>query len=789
MLNYIKKSDNGSVIDVDAMRKDVKNDPRFFNKKQGSFTRSGKERLAAIEEISSVQDKGLKYNIHENNTFDIVDKTGKTVDTIEGKGVETGKHITPFYGMINKEKRSKKEVSSILGENIVDKPSTRNENIVKTSSSTTVKTESKKDNATPEKLGSSLLQKAKDIIKGRKKDVIKTSELTATSKTPSQEDVKKAELAEKIKGELPKEESNPRDINYQTTPATENKEEESELDKVIKGALMVESSSNPVVQREAEVLKSKISNILNSDIPEEEVEEIVEETEPTVEDNKQKLKKRIKGQVRKTESHEQFSENDLQDYKKYKQIIFNEKIKDLDSAIKAIEENVSFSPEKKEESKVKISSAKAILEKMRSDFANKNDKDLTTELIEKFGNRVSVHKKGNVVKFQEGGLADRVKSATTTNRNFLRDEDLRKKQEEEERLAFEEQQRNKIYQQDFGPQDNPNKFIWKQPGSNTLESDGSMIVTPGKKNSSGVTQNPAPKKVGSSEKNVLSFLNSYKPSGLGVAMGGTLAKWAIARQALKDPVTIVKPLQSVYTEHGSRNVQAARDIDASSIQAAKNDIAGMHTRYKGSDPILSVLLKKADQKEKMDKTLAWIDKRATYRRGEEDRVNLEMEEKRLQGAEDLQNITKNSNLNKEYQYKADLQNAENLAKRKSDIAAVNIAGVEEGTKTLSGWLGDRRAVDDQFKSDLAAKVIAGEQSKLDNKLAHADKRMRTAQFYMQHGTEQEKALAREQYTKASEDYDAASEEISKYDASSKIVSTKDEIDNPIFNLLRRRKTA
>ena len=115
MFNLIVKFDNGGVIDVDSLRTDVKNDPRYFDKKKGVFTKSGKERLAAIEEINSVQEKGLKYSINDKEaTFKIVDKSGNTVNPNEGRGVEIGKSISPFYGLINKEKRSKKEVSSIL---------------------------------------------------------------------------------------------------------------------------------------------------------------------------------------------------------------------------------------------------------------------------------------------------------------------------------------------------------------------------------------------------------------------------------------------------------------------------------------------------------------------------------------------------------------------------------------------------------------------------------------------------------------------------------------------------
>jgi len=814
MLEYIKKFDEGGIINVEAMRKDIKNDPRFFDKKNGNFTRSGKERLAAIEEISTVQDKGLKYKINDNNTFDIVDKSGKITNTVEGKGIETGRKITPFYGTVNKEKRSKKEVSKLMGEVRRDSgkketPTTNATTSTETTTSATTTPEKKSE----KKFGSSLLTDAKSIIQsvkeqlsGKKDKQPKAEEVKTT--TEPVVDKRKATLASKIAGQLPTEESRPTENNSTQVKQTEQvvNNKKSKLDDIIEGVLMDNNSSkNPVVQRESEVLKSKvdyINNLTNNDLLNQEEQKEKMASLDAIPDSRERqaaLQSLTQGEMANAPVNiqEEKTAEAVKDYKKLKESLFNEKVKDLDAAMKAIESNVSFHPKEKKQNKLKLANAKLTLEKLKKDFYTKSDDDHKLDMMTQFGSRISVHKNGGKIeKFQEGGVKSKYNNrkrddeTSYYNEEGLSQEDIDKQKEyESDFLDQQEQLRLEKLGADQDEQmlrytANANKKSVEN--YNSTHTGSNRILNPNKPRYT--TQNNN-KKDPNKKSDVLDFLNGYKPSGVGIALGGTLAKWAIARQALKDPVTIVKPLQSVYTEHGSRNVQAARDIDASSIQAAKNDIAGMHTRYKGSDPILSVLLKKADQKEKMDKTLAWIDKRATYRRGEEDRVNLEMEEKRLQGADDLQNITKNSNLNKEYQYKADLQNAENLAKRKSDIAAVNIAGVEEGTKTLSGWLGDRRAVDDQFKSDLAAKVIAGEQSKLDNKLAHADKRMRTAQFYMQHGTEQEKALAREQYTKASEDYDAASEEISKYDASSKIVSTKDEIDNPIFNLLRRRKTA
>jgi hypothetical protein len=792
-----KKFDENGIINVEAMRNDVKNDPRFFDKKNGNFTRSGKERLAAIEEISTVQNKGLKYKINDNNTFDIVDKSGKITETVEGKGIETGRKITPFYGTLNKEKRSKKEISKLMGE--VSGNSNKKETTTK---ETTIPVEAP-EKKSKKKVNNSLLTDAKSIIQSVKDQLVSEKDKQTTTVEPVA-DKRKATLTSKIAGELPTEESKPTEKN--SPQAVDNKK--SKLDDIIAGALMDNiSSKNPVVQRESEVLKSKVdyinsltnNNFLNQEEQKEKMGSL--DVAPDSRERQAALQFLTQGDMASAPVNIQ--ENKLaeavKDYKKLKESLFNEKIKDLDAAMKAIESHVSFHPKQKKENKAKLINAKLTLEKLKKDFYTKSDDDHKLDLMSQFGSRVSVHKNGGrVEKFRTGNKYRNKKRDDETsyyNEEGLSQEDIDKQKEYE--ADFLDQQEQLRLEKLGAEQDeqmlrytaNANKNASVATNNPAKAVKSYKITNPDKTKDDGLTTQNNNKKDPNKKSNVLDFLNGYKPSGVGIALGGTLAKWAIARQALKDPVTIVKPLQSVYTEHGSRNVQAARDIDASSIQAAKNAITGIHTRYKGSDPILSVLLKKADQKEKMDQTSAWVDKRATYRRGEEDRVNLEMEEKRLQGAEDLQNITKNSNLNKEYQYKADIANAEALAKRKSDIAAADIAGVEEGTKTLSGWLGDRRAVDDQFKSDLAGKVIAGEQSKYAFAVKSAEDKIADARFYAINGTPEQKAQALEDYKTASKELTDARKAYNDYDATSKIVSTKDEIDNPIFNLLFRRKSA
>jgi hypothetical protein len=726
MLEYIKKFDEGGIINVEAMRKDIKNDPRFFDKKNGNFTRSGKERLAAIEEISSVQDKGLTYKINDNNTFDIVDKSGKAVNTVEGKGVETGKNISPFYGLLNKEKRSKKEVSTILGE--------------KTNSEQKLNVETtdnkNKEISKPDKPKTSLLEDAKSVISkikdnDSKKEPEGNKETANKTEPVSDKKVDKNSFMEKFKGQLPNEDSKPTDKNYLSTNV-EVKDPVSELDNLINNALMEHTESkNPVLKRESEVLKAKLdhlkkltnNNLVNKD-------SVIEEQNvvSNPKDDISIVNNITQGEMKSAspEELEKLASETVRDYKEYKKSLFNEKIKDLDAAMKSIESNVSFTPEVKAKHKEKIISAKSTLEKMKLDFINKDDASIKNDFMQKFGERVSIHKKGgSIIKFQNGGYFNAKGYWVDENGKV----DFSKTNKDMD--PFETMSANDSDLKDAGKrlvngvwmtdeeigamQDNQMSNLTNKLNTAAQESNGSMQITNNKK-STPITQNPtdediAAEKAAKAKRQAKRQENLRKLSGKTIdltALVPTFLKWKIARDAIKNPVSIVPRLKSIYKEHGSKNVLAQRDIDASSIQAIKNAIAGINTNYKGSDANLSVLTKKADQKEKMDKTFALIKERADYRRGDEDRADAQMEEKRLQGADDQQNIAKNINLNEEFKYKADIQNAENLAKRRSDQAAIDIAAVTEG----AGILANKRVTDQQYKAGMSAEKIKADREVL-----------------------------------------------------------------------------
>jgi hypothetical protein len=106
---HIQKFQNGGSIDTVAMKADLKKDVRFFKDKQ--FTKSGKKRLAAIQEIQINQENGLTYDINEDSgTFSIKDAEGTKVEDTTGRGLEVGQSRLA----LSKRKKNKKEVSKTI---------------------------------------------------------------------------------------------------------------------------------------------------------------------------------------------------------------------------------------------------------------------------------------------------------------------------------------------------------------------------------------------------------------------------------------------------------------------------------------------------------------------------------------------------------------------------------------------------------------------------------------------------------------------------------------------------
>ena len=114
MLEFISKYQEGGLLDTEAMRKDIKNDTKFY--KSGAYTSAGRKRVAAIQQIDDNQESGYKYSVNEETkTFNIVDSDGKKVEHTDGKGMYTNEGIgNPLYGTVGRTNIAKKEISKVI---------------------------------------------------------------------------------------------------------------------------------------------------------------------------------------------------------------------------------------------------------------------------------------------------------------------------------------------------------------------------------------------------------------------------------------------------------------------------------------------------------------------------------------------------------------------------------------------------------------------------------------------------------------------------------------------------
>jgi hypothetical protein len=110
---FTRKYQTGGKLDTNAMRDDVSKDGEFF--RDGNYTQKGRRRLAAIQKVEDNQDRGLSYNIDDSTgSFEIVDALGRLDVNSGGHGIGSSERSGLLYGTFNKDKRSKREISSLM---------------------------------------------------------------------------------------------------------------------------------------------------------------------------------------------------------------------------------------------------------------------------------------------------------------------------------------------------------------------------------------------------------------------------------------------------------------------------------------------------------------------------------------------------------------------------------------------------------------------------------------------------------------------------------------------------
>lgn len=198
-----------------------------------------------------------------------------------------------------------------------------------------------------------------------------------------------------------------------------------------------------------------------------------------------------------------------------------------------------------------------------------------------------------------------------------------------------------------------------------------------------------------------------------------IAQFMLALRAKNKQLDNVELNPQEFVPSGSRNVLAARDMDSAMLNQANDQISKMSSRYKGSDPVMSMISEQVANEAKNQAKINLISARAGYRRQEEDRVAGEMEMKRGQEAQDALRAAEVDNMNRQTKFQAEMNVAQDKARRDSEFA--NTLGTmaasfqsranmkAQGDKQLKTELAARDyqtkmgILEKQYKSDLAYK--------------------------------------------------------------------------------------
>ena len=146
-----------------------------------------------------------------------------------------------------------------------------------------------------------------------------------------------------------------------------------------------------------------------------------------------------------------------------------------------------------------------------------------------------------------------------------------------------------------------------------------------------------------------------------------IAQFALALRARNKKLDEVPVNLEEHRDVGGRDVLAARDIDAGMLNSANQEIGKIRSKYNGSDPIMAMVSRNMASESKNNAHLQLISKRADYRRGEEDRVVEQMEQRRVQLADNDRRRTAVENRNNEKLYQSDLATAQDKARRDSEF--------------------------------------------------------------------------------------------------------------------------
>lgn len=726
---YIKRFDVGGVIDTESMLSDVKQDPRFF--KDGSYTKSGRLRLAAIQEISDAQKAGNSYQFNEEGTeFKLVDKAGKLANTEPGHGVEVGKKAGIFYGLLNPEKKSKKEVSKVLADR----------KLVKGEVSDEKNDEAVLKNVANSKIINSFYKEGYTS----KEDILKMSNGMFT---PEEVDMHLRAIQNKSAGSQPN-----------TTP------------KVV----TPENKVEPVVNKDkSSDTPATPTSVLNTPViaPKKAESTVNKDTMPSEQsfNNQFSINESVLGREINKHLEKTTPEMILSNLMNNNKLLNPDGTVDVDSVINTFDE-LSDVPNRQElEKKLNNSTYNGEWSNNQKSILNKRLQDLQSikiKLINHKGqslNKDQLKELGATIfapvpKAQSGMVfgttnykKDKSKTALAKLKNGERSKDLEndlmdsdKSEWESHKLARKEAEDNEDFNnvdaladksannsiEDFkkGRQkigDDYDKYPvaqglkkdvvvsnrdadWSKP----ISLDGQNYNEQVLKTKAGLIKEQGGKDNTNNSKQIGSKLLR---TAAGIVQPNDIVQLILARKAYKNPVAKVPVNLLKYTPHGARNVLAPRDLDYAMTKKAQENINQVRSGYNGSDPVLDAIMKQSAQGIKAGMKADLLGKKGDYRRQEEDRAYAEMEQHRQQAADDLQRSTDVYNTNNDRIRKADLQAAQN--------EQMNKAGWYKNLSTISADMQNRFNNISTTKKQMDYEISANENA---NKVAVAKDNYQTA---------------------------------------------------------------
>ena len=782
MNKLIPRYQTGGLLDTDAMRSDARENNKFF--KKGEWTNKGRKRLSAISQIESNQDQGLTYDIdNESETFVITDNRGNIVSEGYGHGMLENEGVNnPIYGMIGRKKIAKKEISkTISGASKYTKLKPRVEPEVELEGDNDVPTQSDvKGTYNPSTVYSEGVTDAEllkefapnfgvdhkgiapkggvpiGIARGNGSgggavpgegggtgdgiEVLFNTDLPEDwTDWAAAVDVNMAKLYTGSTEGFTTLDGEYVPTNYYLAEVEKRKRGGSDDindpnsiggndGEIVAGLKNLEQASEAYLSSQAEYTSRALLDYLNSEIIRiknfEETFSSASEYQSVLkklEDNKNDvISKYTKFRNSKTpEAFEEFYNGNVP--------VMNDPNSNPDD----------FVPQYYWDNENKlISTNRVITDKInksyKEDKVNEEDwSTLTNTDIKRAGAYILYNEGINADEFDRwltaAGITDRRKSKEEFKDLVYRF----RTRTPENPYSYKNGGKMKIVKLQSGDK----LYDYEYEKSNNFIKQLTKLSNKDKKTKLFRERTDNETDVDNEGNSLLSKTGVNTP--FGQVQYSDIAQFMLALRAKNKQLDSVELNPQEFVPSGSRNVLAARDMDSAMLNQANDQISKMSSRYKGSDPVMSMISEQVANEAKNQAKINLISARAGYRRQEEDRVAGEMEMKRGQEAQDALRAAEVDNINRQTKFQAEMNVAQDKARRDSEFA--NTLGTMAAS--FQSRANMKAQGDKQLKTELAARDYQTKMGMLNKQLDAALAYKGDLDYYG--GTETQKAAAEE----------------------------------------------